>query len=732
MKKINSLAFRMPFVICVIVVVIIIVMLISSIRIASSGISSSKLGGFNSTIAGYASVLDTWFGLESSLINTYAVTPVIMRYLEGNEATPEELLLSTIKNFKNNNLYIINMGVADMNGNIVSDSVSSSLVGRNLSSYIPDTWSKVSSGNNEIIYGDKLIHSDITGKWAMPAVKLVKGSNNQNAGYIYVLLDWAVLHQTHFSNIDLGKTGGLFITSEDLYNIMDSKYENIAAMQINPIYKQAFSGAGSGIISYDVNGEQRTAAYYKMKSRPWIIALAMMDYEIYAQNAKLIIASIIIGIISIIVVAVFVSIFISTITKPLEIVVEEAEEIERGDLSNIKQRIKPRKDEIGALSRSFLSMRKKLAETITEVNTASNNIVKAAQELAQGNADLSRRTESQAASLEETASSMEEMASTIKSSTDHAVAGNDMMVTSKEAVESAGKIIAETTLNIEEVYEASEKIRNITKIIEDIAFQTNILALNAAVEAARAGDQGKGFAVVASEVRNLAQTTQSSVKDITALVDNTNEKINKATETARQSQDIFMDIQEKIDNTAKIMQDISATAMEQQVGVDQVNKAVAEMDTVTQHNASLVQESTYTSESLLEQAHALKDTVSFFKLIAADLAKEKSVKTVKTGNTETKKEKFDDSVKPVKNSDTIESKKDIKKSEVKKEASKKEEIKKQKADTSKSELKVPPSVARARELENKSINSPTVRNDEFGVTYSSASNEMTDDGFASF
>ena len=728
MKKINSLAFRMPFVICVIVVVIIIVMLLSSIKIASSGISSSKLGGFNSTIAGYASVLDTWFGLESSLINTYSVTPVIMRYLEGNEATPAELLLSTIKNFKSNNLYIINIGVADMNGNIVSDSASSSLIGRNLSSYIPDTWSKVSSGNNEIIYGDKLIKSDITGKWAMPAVKLVKGSNNQNAGYIYVLLDWAVLHQTHFSNIDLGKTGGLFITSEDLYNIMDSKYENIAAMQINPIYKQAFSSSGNGIISYDVNGEQRTAAYYKMKSRPWIIALAMMDYEIYAQNAKLIIATIIIGIISIIIVAVFVSIFISTITKPLEIVVEEAEEIERGDLSNIKQRIKPRKDEIGALSRSFLSMRKKLAETITEVNTASNNIVKAAQELAQGNADLSRRTESQAASLEETASSMEEMASTIKSSTDHAVAGNDMMVTSKEAVESAGKIIAETTLNIEEVYEASEKIRNITKIIEDIAFQTNILALNAAVEAARAGDQGKGFAVVASEVRNLAQTTQSSVKDITALVDNTNEKINKATETARQSQDIFMDIQEKIDNTAKIMQDISATAMEQQVGVDQVNKAVAEMDTVTQHNASLVQESTYTSESLLEQAHALKDTVSFFKLNAADLAKDKSVKTVKAGSTETKK--TNDNIKPIKSSDTIESKKEIKKSEVKKEAPKKEDIRKQKTDTSKSELKVPPSVAKARELEN--AKAPTVRNDEFGVTYSSTSNEMTDDGFASF
>ena len=139
MKKINSLAFRMPFVICVTVVVIIVVMMISSIQIASKGISDSKLGGFNSTIAGYASVLDTWFGLESSLINTYSVTPVVIRYLEGNEAAPLELLLNTIKNFKSNNLYIINMGVADTNGQIVSDSVTSSLIGRNLSDYIPNT-----------------------------------------------------------------------------------------------------------------------------------------------------------------------------------------------------------------------------------------------------------------------------------------------------------------------------------------------------------------------------------------------------------------------------------------------------------------------------------------------------------------------------------------------------------------------------------------------------------------
>ncbi|MBW5396197.1 methyl-accepting chemotaxis protein, partial [Brachyspira pilosicoli] len=476
MKKVNSLGFKIPFVICSIVVLIIIVMLISSVNIASSGISKSRLGGFNSTIAGYASVLDTWFDLQTSIISTYSVTPTVVKYLENDVNFTEELLSETINKFKDNNLYLINFGIADSEGDIFLDSMSSSALGKNLKDYIPDAWNRfVASNTDGVVYADKLVQSEITSKWAMPAIKPVKDSYNITIGYIYIFLDWYMLHQTHFADIDLGKTGGLFITTDKLYNIMDSLYENIAVMKINPIYEEAFkSGNISGNLTYNLDGQKRTAAYHKLKNQPWIIALAMMNYEIYEQNMKLIIAISIIGIISIVILAILVNLFIRTITKPLEIVVEEASKIEQGDLSHSEQRIKSRKDEIGTLSKSFVSMRNKLIETITEVNEASNNIVNAAKELSSSNTDLSRRTESQAASLEETASSMEEMASTIKSSTDYAITGNNMMVSSKEAIESAGSIITETTKNIEEVFEASTKIKNITKIIEDIAFQTNI------------------------------------------------------------------------------------------------------------------------------------------------------------------------------------------------------------------------------------------------------------------
>lgn len=303
------------------------------------------------------------------------------------------------------------------------------------------------------------------------------------------------------------------------------------------------------------------------------------------------------------------------IGKNLRLCVSLASEISHG---NLTVKIDPSKyrghSEFDSLLSSFDEMVSRLREIITRVLESSREISEAATEIAQGNTDLSSRTETQASHLEETASSMEQIASTIKSSADNSLRGNQMMQDSEKSVQEAGEIIEATTNNIELVFEASNKITDITKIIENIAFQTNILALNAAVEAARAGEQGKGFAVVASEVRNLAQTSQSSVKDITSLIADSNDKIRIATETARKSKEIFMDIEQKIEDTSKIMQDISAMAIEQQAGVDQVNMAVSQMDQSTQQNATLVEQATASSEALMGQAKELVDLMHFFKV----------------------------------------------------------------------------------------------------------------------
>lgn len=286
----------------------------------------------------------------------------------------------------------------------------------------------------------------------------------------------------------------------------------------------------------------------------------------------------------------------------------------RGDLTKVlPETLTNKKDEWGDICRAYMSIVNELKRVVTSVKDTSAEVEASATEVMNGNVDLSKRTERQAASVEETASSMLHMSEIIKTSSKNSIEANQMMMRSKSSVHEAGIIISETSVNIEEVLEASEKIENITKIIENIAFQTNILALNAAVEAARAGEQGKGFAVVASEVRNLAQTTQTSVKDITDLVADVTEKVKRTTDTVHKSKDIFAEVEEKIEKSSELMNEISAGALEQQTGIEEMNRAIGEIDNSTQQNASLVEEASASSEALQAEAKSLVEIVSFFK-----------------------------------------------------------------------------------------------------------------------
>ena len=609
--KLQSLKVRMPLIIIGLFVLAIAVLVVVTQVMVTNTINKVTYTGFDNTVMGYASLMDTWFEDQLDIAKVYVKSDPVRNYLTMRTEETRDAALTRLRVFNDDNQYTINMGITDINGNVLIDASNASLIGQNIFSIHPDLRQKM-QGNRDAAFGDNITRSLTTGGWALVLIsKVYDRVNNRFIGYLYYMLDWSYLIKERVEQLVIGETGALFCIDETLTIKIHSKIENI-----NSTAPQDFSKAfedKKGIINYVFNGEDRVAAYSTLTYRPWVLGVSMTKQEIEKDNVRVVRAIIIISLVSIIIMAILVSLFIKSITTPLGLIMGLSKEIADGDLRTTKQKIH-RKDELGELSDAFVSMRKKLVATIHKVEDSANQISAAAKELAEQNTDLSRRTESQAASIEETSASMNEISNNIRQSSNDSVNGNKMIMDSKDSIENAGNIISETTKNIEEVHEASSKIKDITKIIEDIAFQTNILALNASVEAARAGEQGKGFAVVASEVRNLAQTTQTSVKSITDLIENVYNKIDKATETARESQTIFVEIQNKIDEASTMMQNISHSAVEQQSGIDQIKIAIEEMDTTTQRNAALVEEATASADVLFSQSKELMDAIHIFQL----------------------------------------------------------------------------------------------------------------------
>ena len=411
----------------------------------------------------------------------------------------------------------------------------------------------------------------------------------------------------------MGKTGRIVAVNDSNIVTMDMDTANINK-EAPQEYKEIFRDASkTGPYSYKKGNVVRVGRYKKMDIKPWIVTYAMNEDEIYSQIRMTITVSIIVAFLSIIALVIMMFLFAKSITKPLNIIVDEAKEIESGRLVMHGRKVN-RKDEIGQLSLSFHNMKYKLIEIMEASLSQADRMSQAANNLAVGNKDLAEKAESTAGNLEETGSFMEEIAAAITISINNSVKGNDMMKDCKAAIENAASVVEDTVKSISEVNADSEKIKNIIKVIEGIAFQTNILALNAAVEAARAGDQGKGFAVVASEVRSLAQSSQDSAKDITELINQVYEKINKANNIVGSQEQLFVGIKEQIEETADTIRAITEAAVEQKEGVSQVNRAVEEMDNLTQENAALVEESTASSMSLYDDARHLQDIISFFKI----------------------------------------------------------------------------------------------------------------------
>jgi len=298
----------------------------------------------------------------------------------------------------------------------------------------------------------------------------------------------------------------------------------------------------------------------------------------------------------------------TTVAETMQVVQRAVE----GDLTS-RVKMDDKSGHFRALAVSVNSMIQSMMEVVTTLTETSNEVQAGAEEISRGNLNLSRRTEEQAASLEQTAFSMKQMTATVKNNADNASHASQLAEAAREQADRGSSVVGSAVAAMSEINTASKKIADIIGVIDEIAFQTNLLALNAAVEAARAGEQGRGFAVVATEVRNLASRSAAAAKEIKGLIQDSVGKVNEGTKLVDESGDVLSDIVMRVKKVTAVMAEIASSSREQASGIEQVNKAVTLMDTMTQQNSALVEEASAAAQALNEQATALTKLIARYR-----------------------------------------------------------------------------------------------------------------------
>jgi methyl-accepting chemotaxis protein len=337
---------------------------------------------------------------------------------------------------------------------------------------------------------------------------------------------------------------------------------------------------------------------------------AREDATLTYQNTIVVVAGVLAGAV---ILAFIVGLWIARIiSKPLLFLSESVAQIATGDLT-VEVKATPN-DEVGRATNSIGNMIAQIRQLIEKIQISADQVAAGSEQMLSSSQGLSSGSQEQASSLEETTASLEEITSAVKQNADNADQANHLAVAARDVAEKGGQVVGSAVCAMSDINQASRKIVDIITAIDDIAFQTNLLALNAAVEAARAGEQGRGFAVVAAEVRNLAQRSAAAAKEIKGLIQDSVRKVEAGSDLVSKSGQTLAEIVASVRRVTDLMAEIAATSKEQSTGITQVNRAVAQMDSVVQRNAAQAEELSAAAQALTQQAVDLQDIVGRFKL----------------------------------------------------------------------------------------------------------------------
>ncbi|MFA0815065.1 MAG: methyl-accepting chemotaxis protein [Anaerofustis sp.] len=505
----------------------------------------------------------------------------------------------------------------DKNGTIIcaSTGMSGSLADR-------EYYQKAVQGNEFI--SDPIVSKE-DGSIIFVAAVPVKNASGAIVGVLGAVKDASVLSE-ELSAVTYGETGyafmiddaGTFIahpvmdkvlSSENVMTSNDPKQSELIAL----MQKMVSGENGDGQYTYE--GVTKFMGYASLKNADWSVAITAPKDEVFASVYALRNILIMIGVFAVIL-GIGVSYFVAaSVVNPVTEAAGYALTMAEGDFtSEISEKLIKRKDEIGSLGKAFLKMSKSLNETLSNIRTAAEQVSAGAHQVSDSSISLSQGATEQASSIEELSASIEEIAAQTKQNANNAKQADELAIQTKQnadggSTQMQGMLGAMDAINV-----SSNNIFKIIKVIEDIAFQTNILALNAAVEAARAGQHGKGFAVVAEEVRNLAARSSQAAQETTDMIQDSITKVEEGSKIAQTTAAALNEIVEQIDRVAALVEDIANASNEQSIGIGQINEGIMQISAVVESNSAVAEESAASSEELAGQAQLLNEQVEHFRL----------------------------------------------------------------------------------------------------------------------